>query len=543
MSAAGAGPWSAAATVTVPDLATPSSPLNFVLSSNSGDLVATWDEPADIEDVPVTGGYTLRFRGTGLNTRWHTKTVGSTQLQTRIEASYGLERGGTYRAQVRASGEGGDGPWSAESETTIPATGTKPVITATTQEPANRPFTITITFSQMVTGFNVDDLVVAPGDASELSGAGAVYTALITPTDSGTLTINIPFGAALDENDYESEAANTFSIEVDVTAPTGVIVTAEQGPFRGPFTIELTFSEPVQDLTVDDIAVNLGQVSDLAVANDSATRYTALVTPAGTGTLVITLAMETFYDYSGHWNEEPVVLQVEIDTERPTLRITSNTESPVTGPFALNFTFSEDVTGFTRDDVRFPNGAGYLLTLHSLTPRRYTGTARPTTTGEIMVQVPEGAARDAIGNPNEAAEFQITALVGDSQLPRARIWTTETSPRRGPFEIMIDFSEPVVGMTADKLIVTNGAIGILIDKQNARTEYSTTLWPERSGTVTVNLPAGVVEDDLGNLNAASDEFSIEVLTPVPAVPAAGLILLGAALAAAGWRKRRRAARA
>ena len=85
----------------------------------------------------------------------------------------------------------------------------------------------------------------------------------------------------------------------------------------------------------------------------------------------------------------------------------------------------------------------------------------------------------------------------DTEHPRAQIWSTATNPPPGPFEIRIDFSEPVVGMTADKLIVTNGAVDRLTDRRSARTEYSTTLWPERAGTVTVNLPAGTVTDDLG----------------------------------------------
>ena len=66
-----AGPWSAPATVAVPELPTPSAPLNLGLESDGGNLVATWDEPLNIDDVPVSG-YTLRFRGTALNDKWHT---------------------------------------------------------------------------------------------------------------------------------------------------------------------------------------------------------------------------------------------------------------------------------------------------------------------------------------------------------------------------------------------------------------------------------------------------------------------------------------
>ena len=541
----GAGPWSAPASVAVPELPTPSAPLNLVLESNAGDLIATWDEPSNVDDVPVIS-YTLRFRGTALNDRWHTETVSANVLQARIPSSYGFVRGGTYRAQVRASGAGGDGPWSAEAETTIPAEGPKPVITATIQPPANRAFTITVTFPEPVTNFTLNDLVIAGGDASDFTREGAVYTALITPTDSGTLTIDIPIGAALDANGYDSEAADTFSIEVDITPPTGVITTAQPGPFKDPFTIKIIFSEPIQNLSLDNISISRGQVENLQPTAGSETEYTALVTPVGTGTLTIVLPAQTFYDYNGHRNEEPVRFEVEVDTVRPTVEITSTSEPPIKGPFPLTFTFSEEVNGFERDDVEFPTGAGWLQTLHKTGPTTYTGTARPTTTGQIVVRVPENAATDTIGHGNEESEFELTAVIDDNPgagQPIVEIWTTATSPVQIPFEIRIVFSEPVLGMTAEKLVVTNGSVGLLTDRQSARTDYSTILWPEENGTVTVNLPAGAVIDDFNNPNHAAPEFSIEaVLTPVPAVPTAGLMLLGAALAAAGWRKRRQAPR-
>ena len=437
-------------------------------------------------------------------------------------------------------------PTRAAEQFTLDAdtTGPKPLISATIRPPANRPFTITITFPEPVTGFTAADLVIARGNASEFTGAGAVFTALVTPSDSGTLTIDIPSGAALDANGYESQEADTFSIEVDITPPTGVITTEEPGPFKDPFTIKIVFSEPIQDLSLEDISISLGQVSDLEGTEESQTEYTALVTPEGSGTLTIELPPQTFYDYSGHWNGEPVRFEVGIDTVRPTVEITSDSDPPVKGPFPLTFSFSEEVTGFERDDVEFPTGAGWLQTLHQTGRTTYTGTARPTTTGQILVRVPEGAATDAIGHENEESEFQLSAFIDeDTERPRVQIWSTATSPVQGPFEIRIDFSKPVVGMTADKLTVTNGTIDRLTDRRSARTEYSTTLWPQRNGTVTVNLPAGAVLDDLGNPNQAAPEFSIEtLLTPVPAVPTAGLMLLAAGVAAAGWRKRRQAAR-
>ena len=47
--------------------------------------------------------------------------------------------------------------------------------------PVSGAFTATFTFSEDVTGFELGDISVANGAASNLSGSGAVYTATITP--------------------------------------------------------------------------------------------------------------------------------------------------------------------------------------------------------------------------------------------------------------------------------------------------------------------------------------------------------------------------
>ena len=60
------------------------------------------------------------------------------------------------------------------------------------------PFCITVTFSERVIGFELKDLVVGSGSASELQGSNASYTATITTAVSGAVTVDIAAGAAQD---------------------------------------------------------------------------------------------------------------------------------------------------------------------------------------------------------------------------------------------------------------------------------------------------------------------------------------------------------
>ena len=118
LSAAGPGPWSGSVNVQVPAVPVPAAPQGLRLEADGLALVATWDEPVNVEEAPVEG-YRLRLRGTGIDDAWRVRNTAASQLRLRI-TNLPFERGGTYRAQVRALGTGGDGPWSAEAQAEIP---------------------------------------------------------------------------------------------------------------------------------------------------------------------------------------------------------------------------------------------------------------------------------------------------------------------------------------------------------------------------------------------------------------------------------------
>ena len=58
----------------------------------------------------------------------------------------------------------------------------------------NSPVSVTVTFSEPVSGFTVDDISVGNGTASGFSGSDgdAVYTFSVTPTSLGEMTVDVP---------------------------------------------------------------------------------------------------------------------------------------------------------------------------------------------------------------------------------------------------------------------------------------------------------------------------------------------------------------
>ena len=82
----------------------------------------------------------------------------------------------------------------------------------------------------------------------------------------------------------------------------------------------------------------------------------------------------------------------------------------VTGPFQVGVSFARSVTGFGLGDVRVVNGrAGRLVGSGS----DYEMTVIPAAEGTVVVRIPDGAARDTAGNPNQASGLLVRTLRSD----------------------------------------------------------------------------------------------------------------------------------
>lgn len=94
------------------------------------------------------------------------------------------------------------------SDTTPPTV----TITSTESSPTGvNPIPITITFSESVTGFTVDDITASSGSLNTFAGSGAVYTVNWVP-GARSLTMDIAAGVCVDGAGNGNTAADQFSI-------------------------------------------------------------------------------------------------------------------------------------------------------------------------------------------------------------------------------------------------------------------------------------------------------------------------------------------
>ncbi len=145
--------------------------------------------------------------------------------------------------------------------------------------------TVTIGFSEAVSGFDLSDLSVANGVLSNLASndGGKTWTATLTPTAAITDATNVIVLDAGQVNDAAGNAGSGIAISnnfvIDGERPTATITLANPNLTVGQTTtVTFTFSEKVSGFALDDLSVANGTLSNLA-SNDGGKTWTATLTP------------------------------------------------------------------------------------------------------------------------------------------------------------------------------------------------------------------------------------------------------------------------
>ena len=398
--------------------------------------------------------------------------------------------------------------FSIKYDSTSPSVG----ISSTENSPTNNsPFTVNFTFSEDVTGFAIGDISVGNGAASNLvANSASSYSVDITPDADGTITVDVGAGVCSDSAGNDNTAASQFSIKYDATAPTISITSSESDPTsNSPFVVDITFSEDVTGFVLGDISVGNGAASNLVV--NSASSYSVDITPDADGTITVDVGAGVCSDSAGNDNTAASQFSIVYDGSAPTVDIISTESNPMNNfPFTVNFTFSEDVTGFALGDISVGNGTASNFTTNSASS--YSADVTPSSEGTVTVDVAANVCADAVGNNNTAAsqfsiEYDVTA-------PTTSITSSESDPTsNSPFVVDITFSEDVTGFALSDISVGNGAASNLV--ANSASSYSADITPTTHGSVTVDVASGVCSDIAGNDNAVASQFSIEYVNSVP----------------------------
>src|SRR5439155_13675852 len=246
----------------------------------------------------------------------------------------------------------GNGNTSATFNITSNALNPTPTITTTAHDPTNlSPIPFTVTFDEDVTGFDVTDLQIMNGTASNFVMVNAhTYTFDVTPTADGLVMVKVPVGVAQDSSGKPNLEA-TFSITSDRTAPPAPVITgldpaSDSGQIGDGRTNDTTptidgTAEPGSTIQVfadsGSGPVSLGTVVTAANGTWSFTPTTALAD----GTYTITA---TATDAAGNVSPTSAGFNLVINTVRPSATVTTTATDPTNlAQIPFTVTFSEDV--------------------------------------------------------------------------------------------------------------------------------------------------------------------------------------------------------
>ncbi|WP_407830674.1 Ig-like domain-containing protein [Verminephrobacter eiseniae] len=288
--------------------------------------------------------------------------------------------------------------------------------------------TITFTFTERVTGFDLNDVQYdsSKGTLSALTAVGTdgkVWSATYTPSsgiESATNTIRVNLAGVQDaQGNAGAGSASSGNFSIDTKPPEVTVTISDERLSAGETaTVTFTFSERVTGFVGSDgmgfeysqaqYDTSKGTLSALTAVGTDGKVWSASYTPRPgieSADNTIRVNLSDVRDAQGNAGEGTGTSgNFSIDTKSPEVTVTISDERLTAGETAtVTFTFSETVTGFSDTSIVVDRANGSLSNLRQDTAdgRIWTATFTPTaslsnTRSQISVNY-EGI-RDRYGN-------------------------------------------------------------------------------------------------------------------------------------------------
>ena len=272
----------------------------------------------------------------------------------------------------------------------------------------------------------------------------------------------------------------------------------------GTYTSAITLSDAAGDDTVFD-ETDLTLTNATATLSGSGTSFTATLTPITDGVVALDVATGAFTDAAGNDNTAATQVSATYDGTAPTVELGA-LALQTNGTYTSAITLSEaagDNTVFALDDLTLTNATAIL----SGSGTSFTATLTPSDDGLVALDVAAGTFTDAAGNDNTAAT-QVSATF-DTTAPTVAL-SGPSGIVTGAFDVSVEFSEDVTGLTEGEITVEGGSI---TDLSGSDADYTITIEPVLGETVTVTVIADAAQDDAGNGNIVSNIYTIQAGSP------------------------------
>jgi hypothetical protein len=363
--------------------------------------------------------------------------------------------------------------------------------------------TFTATDNTVIGGYLVTQSTSVPLNTD--AGWSATPPATVTVSSSGDVTL---YPWVMDKaGNVSALYGSPVTVRVDITPPeTSILSQTPDATYTAGTSMSITFSGS------DNFSV-----ASFTCRLDSGV-FGACTSPWSTSNL--TNGSHAFQvaaiDWLGTQDPSPASYTWEVDITPPSMAIASSVSDPTNdASIPVQVTFSENVVGFSIDDITVENGtAGNFAGSGA----NYSVDITPSADGLVTLTIAAGVAQDVVGNASTAATpFTITS---DRTAPTVTIDQAagQADPSGdSPILFTATFSEPVTGFTDEDVTLT----GLASATTATVTPISTTVYQVAAsgithyGTVSASIAAGGAQDLAGNDNLAStsSDPSVTFLAP------------------------------
>jgi hypothetical protein len=372
-----------------------------------------------------------------------------------------------------------------------------PTLTTATPSLSNAAsFMVAANFGERVLGFELGDLLLINGIASnliEVNQSTGSYTFVVTPVAAGVASVLVPAGSAADQAGNLTLASILLSRTFDRVAPAPVLTTTEPSRTnKTTFEVVVNFGEAVVGLTKNDFQVTGATISDPQDLGSG--RYAVTLSNAN-GLVELQIGAGAVQDAAGNNSIASSKLSVTVDTAA-LVPVVSSTSTGLlnTGDFDVTVIFGKEVIGFTANKATALGGTISNFIEADRATGRYTFNVQATADGAVTVLVPAGVVTDLAGNLNSASNSMMRTI--DRVKPEPTLTVPFVSiTNQSTFDVTVDFGEAVTGFELTDLVVGGATLSNLRLVSGGR--YLVTA-SATNGTFSVGLPAAAASDLAGN---------------------------------------------
>jgi hypothetical protein len=495
----------------------------LITSDGSGGAIITWTENdylgfgIDIRAQRVDSGGTDNWTADGVPIctdaadQWNPEITSDSSGGAII--TWEDSRGSDYDIYAQRVDSGGTDNWTADGVAICSASGDQQLPHITSDGSGGAVITWYVYWSSPSNDDIYAQRVDSGGTDNWTTGGVAICSASniqqnpqITSDGSGgaVITWEDSRNSSTSFNDIYAQGVSSSG---SLAPPTVTLTSTATSPTKtSPIPMTATFSEDVSGFVVGDITVGNGTASNFVAVSGSV--YTFDVTPTGQGAVTVDVHANV-----ADGNTAATQFRIIYDSVAPTITLTSTATSPTnTSPIPMTATFSENVAGFVVGAITVGNGTASNFV--AMSGSVYTFDVTPSVQGPVTVNVAAGVAQDAAANGNTAAtQFSITY----DALPTVKLTSTATSPTKtSPIPMTATFSENVTDFVVGDITVVNGTASNFVAVSG--TVYTFDVTPSGQGPVTVDIAAGVAQDNTSNSNlAATQSVSITYDSVAPTV--------------------------